>query len=121
MQGRLQDRPLLETRAQGARPNKGMHPAAAKNAGADDAPIVSHPAIERHVPEKEYMRFTRDENPEQVEQYGHIKPAPTFGPLRCFARCPGAHYTCTRSKGHNGPHVAHTFFKKVAAVWDEDE
>ena len=65
------------------------------------------------------MRLTRAENPEQIEQYGDIKPAPIFGPLRCFARCPGTHRTCTLAKGHSGPHVAHTFFKKVAAVWDE--
>jgi len=62
------------------------------------------------------MRFTRKEDPEQVEQFGHIKPAPIFGPLRCFARCLGTPLTCTLSKGHSGPHVAHTFFKKVAAV-----
>jgi hypothetical protein len=67
------------------------------------------------------MRFTREENPEQVEQYSHIKPAPIFGPLRCFARCPGTHRTCTLSKGHTGLHVAHALFKKVAAVWDEQE
>ena len=66
------------------------------------------------------MRFTKKEDPEQVKQYGHIKPAPVFGPLRCFARCPGTHQSCTLSKGHSGPHVAHGF-KKVLAVWDEEE
>lgn len=67
------------------------------------------------------MRFTKKEHPEQVKQYGHIEPAPVFGPLRCFARCPGTHLTCTLSKRHNGPHVAHGSLKEVTAVWDEAE
>lgn len=68
------------------------------------------------------MRLTRSENPEEIEKYSHIKPAPTFGPLRCFARFPGpegGHLTCSLAKGHSGPHVAHALFKKVMAVWDE--
>jgi hypothetical protein len=27
---------------------------------------------------------------------------------------------CTLAKGHRGPHVAHSIFKKVVAVWDAD-
>lgn len=63
------------------------------------------------------MQITIEENPEKLEEYKHIKPAKTFGPLRCFEKFPSKKYSCTLSKGHDGPHVAH-FFKKVVAVWD---
>jgi len=69
------------------------------------------------------VKITRKENPEEIKKYEHIKPSPTFGPLRCFARLPGTIATCTLSKGHLGPHVAHrlSLFKKVViAVWDEN-
>ena len=61
----------------------------------------------------------RETHPEEIEKYEHIKPAPTFGPVRCFAKCPGTPRTCTLERGHAGPHVAHGFPKKVMAVWDE--
>lgn len=63
--------------------------------------------------------ITRDENPEEIKKYEHIKSAPVFGPLRCFVIFPGKTFTCTLSQGHSGPHVAHTLFGKVVAVWDE--
>jgi len=65
------------------------------------------------------MRLIREEHREEIKKYEHIKPAPTFGPVRCFARLPGTARTCTLAEGHSGPHVAHGMFKKVMAVWDE--
>ncbi len=68
------------------------------------------------------MILTRKENPTEIKKYEHIKPAPTFGGLRCIARFPRAgRVTCTLAKGHAGPHVAHAIFKKVRAVWDDWE
>jgi len=65
------------------------------------------------------MRILRDDNPKAIEPFKHIKPAPIFGPMRCFAPCHGTVYTCTLAQGHSGPHVSHALFKKVKAVWDE--
>ncbi len=62
------------------------------------------------------MKLTKADNPQEIEKYSHIKPAPTFGPKRCFAKFPGGRYSCTLEQYHDGPHVAH-FFKKVVAVW----
>jgi hypothetical protein len=61
----------------------------------------------------------REKNPTEIQEYSHIKPAPIFGPIRCFEKCQGTARTCTLEKGHGGPHVAHGFLKKVMAVWDE--
>ncbi len=68
------------------------------------------------------MILTRNENPVEIKKYDHIKPAPTFGPLRCFARLPGSVVTCTLTRGHSGPHIAHTgvFKKVVGAVWEDE-
>ncbi len=66
------------------------------------------------------MKILREQDPEAIKKYEHIRPAPAFGGgLRCFSRCPGTARTCTLATGHIGPHVAHTFRKKVMAVWDE--
>jgi len=66
------------------------------------------------------MRMTRDTDPHEIEKYAGVKPAPIFGPVRCFAKFPARRYTCTLAKGHSGAHVAHGWFKKVMAVWDDD-
>jgi hypothetical protein len=65
------------------------------------------------------MRVIREQHPEEIKNYEHIKPAPTFGPVRCFAKLPGTPLTCTLAKQHPGPHVAHGWRKKVMAVWNE--
>jgi hypothetical protein len=67
------------------------------------------------------MILTIEENSEEIKRFSNIKPAPIWGPVRCFARCPGTPRTCTLSQGHPGPHIAHAMFKKVVAVWDKDE
>jgi hypothetical protein len=64
------------------------------------------------------MRLTVEENPETIKRYGHLKPAPRWGSVRCGARCPGTSRTCTREESHRGPHAAHGMFKRVVAVWD---
>ena len=64
------------------------------------------------------MKLTIEENRETIKRYGHIKPAPMWGSVRCSAKCPGAARNCTLEEGHRGPHVAHGMFKKVVAVWD---
>ena len=66
------------------------------------------------------MRITRRQNPQEIRKYAHIQPAPIFGPIRCFRKFPGLKFTCTLSSGHSGPHVAHSWIKTVAAVWDDD-
>ena len=66
------------------------------------------------------MRITKEEDPEEVAKYAHIKPTLTFGPLRCFAKCPGSRKTRTLDKAHSGPHVAHALLARVAAVWDDE-
>lgn len=67
------------------------------------------------------MRISVEDKPEKLELYKHVKPVSTFGPLRCFTRFPGKRYSCTLAQYHEGPHVAHGFFKRVIAVWDEEE
>ncbi len=37
---------------------------------------------------------------------------------RCGQGCPGTERTCSRRRGHGGPHVAHGFLGKVLAAWD---
>lgn len=37
---------------------------------------------------------------------------------RCGRVCPGTSYTCTRERGHRGPHVAHGLLGRLRAVWD---
>lgn len=65
--------------------------------------------------------ITRKDNPEEINKYAHIKRGPMFSP-HCFDKCPdGSLTTCSREKGHSGPHVAHVgFFKPyVSVVWDD--
>ena len=66
------------------------------------------------------MRLTREEHPEAIKRYGHIKRARGWRVRPCAAKCPGTTRTCTRGEGHRGPHVAHGAFRKVVAVWDSD-
>ena len=63
------------------------------------------------------MKLTVKEDRETIKRYGHIKPAPIWGSVRCSAKCPGTLHACTRKKGHTVPHVAHGTFKRVVAVW----
>lgn len=65
------------------------------------------------------MKLTIEEDRERIKRYGHIRPAPIWGPARCSARCPGNPRSCTLEVDHRGPHVAHGWFNKVVAVWDE--
>jgi hypothetical protein len=65
------------------------------------------------------MKLTIEENRETIKRYGHIKPAPRWGSVRCSAKCPGSSRTCTLEEDHRGPHVAHGRFQKVLAVWGE--
>jgi len=63
------------------------------------------------------MKFTIEENREELNRYRHIRPATLLGSVPCSARCPGTLRTCTQKKGHTGPHVAHGMFRRVVAVW----
>src|SRR2546426_5750611 len=65
------------------------------------------------------MYLTRAQNPSEVQRYSHFRPAGILGPPRCDARSADGHYTCTRPSVHEPPHVAHTFFRQVVAVWDD--
>jgi hypothetical protein len=67
------------------------------------------------------MKLTRKKNPHEIAQYKDVEPAPIFGDLRCFTPCEGETFSCTLATGHTGPHVAHGFFKKVIAVWDDED
>jgi hypothetical protein len=67
------------------------------------------------------MKLTHKKNPHEIAQFKDVEPAPLFGDLRCFAPCEGETFTCTLADGHTGPHVAHGFFKKVIAVWDDED
>jgi len=61
------------------------------------------------------------DNPDEIKKYANIKRGPIFSP-HCFDNCPDNNLTtCSREKGHLGPHVAHVgFFKPyVAVVWDD--
>jgi hypothetical protein len=62
------------------------------------------------------VRLTREEHPESIKRYRHVKPA--LRAPRCYLRCPGTTHTCSLEKGHRGPHVAHGLFSRVVAVWD---
>jgi hypothetical protein len=66
------------------------------------------------------MRLTVEEHREAIKRYGHIKPARGWKDTSCSSRCPGTARTCSRIRGHSGPHVAHGLFQKVVAVWDPD-
>ena len=64
------------------------------------------------------VRLTVQENSEAIKRYRHIKPANSWRVKLCSERCPGTAHTCTCEKGHRGPHVAHSLFRRVTAVWD---
>ena len=65
-----------------------------------------------------YLRLTVEANPEAVKRYRHIKPASVLSKRRCSTVWRGQRHRCTREKGHHGPHVAHSLFRKVVAVWE---
>jgi hypothetical protein len=76
-----------------------------------------------HVPRIELeleMKVTGRTHPLEILRYTAIRPAPIFGRVRCFARLPGSRCSCTRNTTHCGPHVAHSFFKRIIAVWDDN-
>ncbi|HUG35994.1 MAG TPA: hypothetical protein VML54_03530 [Candidatus Limnocylindrales bacterium] len=64
------------------------------------------------------MRLIADEHPEAIKRYDHVRPATGRGGRRCGTRCDGTPLSCTRERGHGGPHVAHARFRRVVAVWD---
>jgi len=64
------------------------------------------------------MKLTIENNRERIKRYSHIKPAPRWGSVGCFAKCPGTLRTCTLEKSHSGPHVSHGRFNRVVAVWE---
>ena len=61
-----------------------------------------------------------EERDEKLERYRHIEAMPIWSRGRCGHRAPGLLRTCTRRRGHGGPHVAHTVFGRVVAVWEAD-
>jgi hypothetical protein len=63
------------------------------------------------------MRLTVENDRETIKRYGHIKPAGVLT-QKCSRTCPGTARSCTREKGHRGPHVAHGSFKRILAVWE---
>lgn len=63
------------------------------------------------------MRLTREEHPESLKRYRHIKRSGR-GQKVCYQLCPGSARTCGRQKGHRGPHAAFGLFRRVLAVWD---
>ncbi len=66
------------------------------------------------------MKLTRSEDGNAVDRYRHITPAPRGAPT-CSARLPGGRgRRCTLRRGHAGPHVAHGWFGRVAAVWGKE-
>lgn len=72
----------------------------------------------RDPPRLAAVRLTVEEHREAIKRYGHIGPARAWGVTSCAAKCPGTTRTCTRERGHGGPHVAHGLVRRVLAVWD---
>ena len=64
------------------------------------------------------MKLTIEDSPERLKRFSHIKPAPKRRSVLCAVKCPGTLHTCTRERGHSGPHVAHGRFKRVVAAWE---
>jgi hypothetical protein len=64
------------------------------------------------------LRLTVEDNPEAVKRYRHIKPASVLRKRPCATVWRDQRHTCTREKGHRGPHVAHSLFRQVVAVWE---
>ena len=66
------------------------------------------------------MRFTREQNPDAIERYAHVRPARGRRANRCGVGFPGGTRSCTLARGHNGPHVAHGRWRRVVAVWSDE-
>lgn len=64
------------------------------------------------------MKLTIKDSPERLKRFSHIKPASKRGSVLCSVTCPGTLHTCTRERGHPGPHVAHARFNRVVAAWE---
>lgn len=65
------------------------------------------------------MLLTAEEHPEAIKRYAHVARAGGWGGSECSARLDGTTRSCTRQRGHSGPHVAHGSWRKILAVWDE--
>lgn len=63
------------------------------------------------------MRLTVRDDPHTIARYRHVKAA-RRGKARCSVGEPGTGRSCTRPRGHTGPHVRHGVFGRVLAVWD---
>ena len=64
------------------------------------------------------MRLTAEEHPEAIKRYAHVRPARGWRVRACGSRFDGTPLSCTRERGHRGPHVAHERFRRAVAVWD---
>ena len=64
------------------------------------------------------MRLTAEEHPEAIKRYAHVRAARGWRARPCGDRCAGTARSCTRERGHRGPHVAHGPLRRVVAVWD---
>lgn len=64
------------------------------------------------------MKLVAKDRPAGLDRYRHIKPARGWRVTRCGRVCPGTSYSCTRERGHRGPHVAHGWLGRLRAVWD---
>lgn len=64
------------------------------------------------------MKLVAKDRPAGLDRYRHIKPARGWRVTRCGHVCPGTSYSCTRERGHRGPHVAHGLLGRLRAVWD---
>lgn len=64
------------------------------------------------------VKLTRDDNPETIRRYAHLRRGRAS--RQCAVELTGDRYTCTREQGHRGPHAAHGWFSRVVAVWTAD-
>lgn len=64
------------------------------------------------------MKLLAKDRPAGLDRYRHIKPARGWRVKRCGRLCSGTSWTCTRERGHRGPHVAHGLLGRLRAVWD---
>lgn len=62
------------------------------------------------------MKLLVESDKAALARYAHV--ARVSGSAACGRACPGTERTCTRRRGHGGPHVAHGFLGKVTAAWD---
>jgi hypothetical protein len=65
------------------------------------------------------MLLTAEEHPEAIKRYAHVARAGGWGGSECGSRLDGTARSCTRQRGHSGPHVSHGGWRKILAVWDE--